>query len=213
MTQPLVRPRKPAPGFSATAVVDEEFTKISLDDYAGKWLVLFFYPFDFTFVCPTEIIAFIENIERFQAINTEVAAVSVDSHHTHLAWKRTAREDGGLGELNIPLIADTAKRIRRSYGVLVTDEDDELFGAALRGIFIIDPSGIVRSMQINDESVGRNVEETLRLLQAFQYADSHDGEGCPANWQPGDDTIKADPHGSKEFFSTWERSSLFESKP
>lgn len=119
-----------------------------------------------------------------------------------MAWTRASRPEGGVGKLNIPLVADTSKTISDAYGVLVTDENDDMFGAALRGLFIIDPKGIVRSVQINDDAVGRSVEETLRLLKAFQWADSHVGEACPASWTPGSDTIKANPYESKEYFRT-----------
>ncbi|GMH45867.1 hypothetical protein BSKO_13830 [Bryopsis sp. KO-2023] len=195
-------PRTNAPEFSANAVVDEEFKLISLSDFQGKWLVLLFYPFDFTFVCPTELVAYSEAVSKYKAAGAEIAAVSTDSHHTHLAWVRTARDQGGLGGIKFPLIADISKKISFDYGVLVEDENDPLYGAALRGIFIIDPTGKIRATQVNDESVGRNVDETLRLLQAFQYADEH-GEGCPANWHPGDKTIKPHPDKSKAFFATW----------
>ncbi|KAF0682747.1 Aste57867_25150 [Aphanomyces stellatus] len=196
-----VSPRKPAPTFAnVNAVVDEKFTKISLDDYKGKWLVMFFYPFDFTFVCPTEIVSFSDSVGQFKAINTEVIAVSTDSHHTHLAWIKTPRDKGGLGEMKIPIVADVSKRISGDYGVLVNDEDDDMFGAALRGLFIIDPKGIIRSIQINDDQVGRSVDETLRILKAFQYATSHPGEVCPANWKPGSKTIKADQEAKYDFF-------------
>jgi len=198
-----VTPRQRAPLFSAMAVLpDRSFAKTALTDYlrSGKWVVLLFYPFDFTFVCPTEIIAFSEAHKNFSAMNAQVLAISTDSHHTHLAWVRTPRNDGGLGVMHIPLVADTSKIISKAYGVLVEDENDQMYGAALRGLFLIDPKGIIRSVQINDDHVGRNVEETLRLINAFQFADEH-GEVCPANWQPGDATIKPDPIGSKEFFS------------
>lgn len=197
-----LRPRQAAPSFKAKAVLNDQFIDVSLSDNIDKnqWSVLLFYPFDYTFVCPTEIISFSEKNEEFKAINTQVFAISTDSHHTHLAWTRTARKDGGVGELQIPLVADISKRISRNYGVLVEDENDEMFGAALRGLFIIDPSGKIRTMQINDDAVGRSVEETLRLLKAFQFADSHAGEACPASWTPGADTIKTNPNGSKEYF-------------
>jgi peroxiredoxin (alkyl hydroperoxide reductase subunit C) len=176
---------------------------MQFSDYqqAGQWTVLLFYPFDYTFVCPTEIISYSTATNIFDSLNTKVMAISTDSHHTHLAWTRAKREDGGVGKLQIPLVADTAAKISKAYGVYVADEDDEMFGAALRGLFIIDPKGKIRMMQVNDDSVGRNVEETLRLLKAFQYADSHAGEACPASWQPGDDSILADPTGSKSYFS------------
>jgi len=195
-----VHPRSVAPPFTATAVINEKFEKISLADYSGKWVVLLFYPYDFTFVCPTEIISFSETKSAFEAINTQVLAISTDSHHTHLAWIRTARQDGGLGSINIPLVADTSKQISRNYGVLVEDELDPMFGAALRGLFFIDPKGKIRSLQINDDHVGRSVEETIRLIKAFQFAEQHDGEVCPANWKPGDPTIIADPDKSKQYF-------------
>eukprot|EP01039_Chlorochromonas_danica_P003783 gene3783-4133_t len=197
-----LRPRQVAPSFKAKAVLNDKFIDVSLAETIadGKWSVLLFYPFDYTFVCPTEIISFSEKNADFLAINTQVYAISTDSHHTHLAWTRTARKDGGVGKLEIPLVADTSKRISKNYGVLVEDENDEMFGAALRGLFIIDPSGKIRSMQINDDAVGRSVEETLRLLKAFQWADSHVGEACPASWTPGSDTIKTNPYESKEYF-------------
>lgn len=195
-------PRSEAPGFEANAVVDEEFKMLNLSDFKGKWLVLLFYPFDFTFVCPTELVAYSEAVPEYKKANAQIVGVSTDSHHTHLAWIRTPRDQGGLGGINFPLIADISKTISYDYGVLVEDEKDPLYGAALRGIFIIDPLGKIRATQVNDESVGRNVDETLRLLQAFQYADDH-GEGCPANWHPGDKTIKPHPDKSKDFFAEW----------
>jgi alkyl hydroperoxide reductase subunit AhpC len=195
-------PRSKAPSFKAKAVLNDDFTTVTMDDYmgVGQWLVLFFYPFDYTFVCPTEIRAFSDSSDAFQAIGVSVAAVSTDSHHTHLAWTREAKENGGVGPLNIPLLADVGKSISHSYGVLVTDPEDEMFGAALRGVFIIDPNQIVRSVLINDDGAGRNVEEVMRTVQALQYVDSHEGEGCPANWSPGAATIKTDPNGSKDYF-------------
>jgi alkyl hydroperoxide reductase subunit AhpC len=164
-----IRPRSQAPKFSAKAVLDDKFITVSSDQYLGQWLVLLFYPFDYTFVCPTEIIAFSEKSKQFVDINAQILAISTDSHHTHLSWTRTSREDGGVGKLNIPLVADVSKRISASYGVLVTDESDDMFGAALRGLFIIDPKGVIRSVQINDDAVGRSVEETFRILKAFQW--------------------------------------------
>mmetsp|Transcript_31269 Transcript_31269/g.71055 ORF Transcript_31269/g.71055 Transcript_31269/m.71055 type:complete len:232 (+) Transcript_31269:11-706(+) len=198
----LLRPRTQAPSFKAKAVFDDKFIEVELENYknAGQWVVLLFYPYDYTFVCPTEIISFSEKVSEFAELNTKALAISTDSHHTHLAWSRTSREDGGVGSLNIPLVADTSKRISAAYGVLVTDENDDMYGAALRGLFIIDPSGKIRVMQINDDAVGRSVEETLRLLKAFQWADSHVGEACPASWTPGSDTIQANPDGSKKYF-------------
>lgn len=198
----IMRPRSEAYKFKAKAVIDDKFFDMTLNEYleAGKWVVLLFYPFDYTFVCPTEIISFSEKQDEFDGINTQVLAISTDSHHTHLAWTRTNRAEGGVGKLNIPLVADTSKKISEAYGVLITNEDDDMYGAALRGLFIIDPKGFVRSIQINDDSVGRSVEETIRVLKAFQFADSHKGEACPASWVPGSDTIKTNPYESKEYF-------------
>eukprot|EP00695_Tsukubamonas_globosa_P003628 TRINITY_DN742_c0_g1_i3.p1 TRINITY_DN742_c0_g1~~TRINITY_DN742_c0_g1_i3.p1 ORF type:complete len:195 (-),score=119.16 TRINITY_DN742_c0_g1_i3:110-694(-) len=183
---------KPAPAFKATAVVDGAFKEVSLADYAGKYVVLFFYPLDFTFVCPTEIIAFSDRVEEFKAIGVEVLAASIDSHFTHLAWTNTPRKQGGLGTMKIPIIADITKQISRDYGVLIEEE-----GIALRGLFIIDGKGTLRQITVNDLPVGRSVDETLRLLKAFQYTDVH-GEVCPAGWKPGDKTIK--PAEANKYF-------------
>ena len=143
----FVRPRDIAPDFSnVPAVLGLEFTKLSLKDYRGKYLVLVFYPFDFTYVCPTELIAFSEAIGQFRAINAEVVGVSTDSHFTHLAWVKTARTEGGLGKIEYPLMADFSKEVSKNYGVLIDNQEDSMFGAALRGIFIIDQTGKVRSV-------------------------------------------------------------------
>ena len=129
--------------------------------------MLVFYPFDFTYVCPTELIAFSEAVSQFDEVNAKIIGVSTDSHHTHLAWVKTPRTEGGLGKIEYPLLADFSKEISRKYGVLVEDAKDGMYGAALRGIFIIDEKGKIRSMQINDDSVGRSVDETLRLVKGF----------------------------------------------
>ena len=194
-----LRPRDQAPGFEVNAVINKEFQKLSLSDYKGKYVVLLFYPFDFTYVCPTELIAFSEAIGDFRAINAEVLGVSTDSHFTHLAWINTKRTEGGLGEINYPLLADISKSMSKSYNVLVENPEDPMFGAALRGLFIIDGEGKLKAMQINDDAVGRSVEETLRLIKAFQYAEEH-GEVCPANWKPGDKTIVPDQKEMKTYF-------------
>lgn len=186
---------KAAPEFSGTAVVNGEFKTINLSDYKGKYLVFFFYPLDFTFVCPTEIIAFSDRVEEFRAINCEVVACSTDSHFSHLAWINTPRKQGGLGEMKIPLLADKTLDIARTYGTLKDDE-----GIAFRGLFIIDDKGNLRQITINDLPVGRSVDETLRLVQAFQFTDKH-GEVCPAGWRPGKDTIKPNVKDSKTFFT------------
>ncbi|MCE2837993.1 MAG: peroxiredoxin [Cyanobacteriota bacterium] len=185
-----------APDFTATAVVDQEFKEVSLSHYRGKYVVLFFYPLDFTFVCPTEITAFSDRYAEFSSRNTEVLGVSVDSQFSHLAWVQTDRKNGGLGDIAYPLVADLNKTIARDYQVL-----DEDAGIALRGLFIIDPDGVVMHSTINNLPVGRSVDETLRVLQAFQYVQSHPDEVCPANWTPGEKTMNPDPVKSKDFFA------------
>ncbi|TYZ61765.1 hypothetical protein PybrP1_012797 [[Pythium] brassicae (nom. inval.)] len=191
--------RRPAPAFTADAVVDGEFTKISLSDYKGKYVVLFFYPLDFTFVCPTEIIAFSDKAAEFRALGCEVVGCSTDSKFSHLAWINTPRKRGGLGEMNIPLLADYTKDIARAYDVLVEDGDEA--GASFRGAFIIDGNGILRQSTVNDLPVGRNVDELLRLVEAFKYTDEH-GEVCPAGWKKGKAAMKADVKGSLEYFES-----------
>ncbi|XP_075715213.1 peroxiredoxin-2 [Rhinoderma darwinii] len=186
---------KPAPDFQATAVVNGEFKELKLSDYRGKYVVLFFYPLDFTFVCPTEIVAFSERAEEFRKIGCEVVGASVDSHFSHLAWTNVPRKQGGLGPMNIPLLSDLKHTISKDYGVL--KEED---GVAYRGLFIIDNKGILRQITINDLPVGRSVDEVLRLVQAFQFTDQH-GEVCPAGWKPGSRTIKPNVKDSKEYFS------------
>merc|ERR1719461_2003164 len=149
-----------APDFKdVDAVVNNEFKKLSLSDYLGQWVVLFFYPLDFTFVCPTEIISFSDAAEDFAKLNAAVVGVSVDSEFTHMAWMATPRSEGGLGtELKVPLIADLARRMAKSYDVLIEEE-----GFTMRGLFLIDPKGTVRHVTVNDPPVGRNVQEILRL--------------------------------------------------
>lgn len=160
--------------------------------------MLFFYPLDFTFVCPTEIIAFGDRQAEFTAINTQVIAASCDSKFTHLAWVNTPRSEGGLGDMGIPILADFNKEVATKYGVLIPSGGDA--GAPLRGLFIIDPKGDLRQITCNDLPVGRNVDEVIRLIKAFQFVEQH-GEVCPANWQPGDLTMNADPNLSKAYFS------------
>jgi alkyl hydroperoxide reductase subunit AhpC len=194
-----VLPRQKAPFWSGIAVEGEKFVKKSSEEYKGGYLIMLFYPFDFTYVCPTELIAFSESVKRFEEIDTKIVGISTDSHFTHLAWIKTPRSQGGVGKLNFPLLADISKNVSRNYHVLVEDETDGLYGAALRGLFIIDDKGIIRSFTINDAPVGRSVDETIRLIQAFQHADKF-GEVCPANWKPGDNTINPDPEKKKEYF-------------
>uniref|UniRef100_A0A6B2LJW7 thioredoxin-dependent peroxiredoxin n=1 Tax=Arcella intermedia TaxID=1963864 RepID=A0A6B2LJW7_9EUKA len=165
-----------------------------MDDYKGKWVVLFFYPLDFTFVCPTEIIAFSEAAAQFSKINTEVIGVSVDSNFTHLAWVNTPRKQGGLGEIHIPLIGDVDKRVSTAYGALYKNT-----GHTLRATYVIDPTGTVRHVTLNDPPVGRNVNETLRIVEGYQYVEQH-GEVCPAGWTKGADTIKPNPTDKLQYF-------------
>jgi len=185
----------PAPDFKATALIGEQFKEINLSDYKGKYVLLYFYPLDFTFVCPTEIIAFNDKLDEFKKRNTEVIGVSVDSHFTHLAWNQTPRNKGGLGGVQYPLVADLNKNIARSYGVLIEEA-----GIALRGLFIIDKEGVVRHLLVNDLPLGRSVEEAIRVIDALQFFEKN-GEVCPANWKPGQASMKADPKGSQEYFS------------
>lgn len=185
--------QKPAPSFKKTAVVDGTFEEVSLEQFRGKWVLLGFVPLAFTFVCPTEIIAYSEAVKKFADRDVQVLFSSTDSEFSLLAWTNVARKDGGLGKINIPLLADTNHTLSRDYGVLLEDE-----GVALRGIFLIDPSGNLRQITINDLPVGRSVDESLRLVEAFQFTEKH-GEVCPANWNPGSETIN--PSKSKEYFS------------
>jgi alkyl hydroperoxide reductase subunit AhpC len=173
---------KEAPDFTADAVVGEEFKTVKLSDYRGKYVVLFFYPLDFTFVCPTEIIAYSDKVDEFRKRGAEVLGCSVDSKFSHLAWIRTPRADGGLGGLKFPLVSDITKKISADYGVLVDS------GVALRGTFLIDKNGILRHALINDLPLGRNIDESIRMLDALHFFEQH-GEVCPANWKPGALTI------------------------
>jgi len=186
---------KPAPDWNGTAVVNGEFKDLKSSHFRGKYVVFFFYPLDFTFVCPTEIIAFSDRIDEFKKINTEIIGCSVDSQFTHLAWTNVPRDKGGLGAIRYPLLSDITHEISKAYGVYLED-----LGHSLRGLFIIDPKGILRQITMNDLPVGRSVDETLRLVQAFQYTDQH-GEVCPAGWKPGADTIIPDPKKAQDFFS------------
>uniref|UniRef100_A0A2P2LDE9 thioredoxin-dependent peroxiredoxin n=1 Tax=Rhizophora mucronata TaxID=61149 RepID=A0A2P2LDE9_RHIMU len=186
-----------APDFEAEAVFDQEFIKVKLSEYIGKkYVILFFYPLDFTFVCPTEITAFSDRYAEFEKLNTEILGVSVDSAFSHLAWIQTDRKSGGLGDLKYPLISDVTKSISKSYGVLIPDQ-----GIALRGLFIIDKEGVIQHSTINNLAIGRSVDETLRTLQALQYVQENPDEVCPAGWKPGEKSMKQDPKLSKEYFA------------
>ena len=179
-----------APDFTAEAVMpDNSFAEIKLSGYRGKYVILFFYPLDFTFVCPSEILAFNKRLGDFKAKNCEVIGVSVDSKFTHLAWKNTTVENGGIGNIQYPLVQDLNKAIARSYGILLNES------VALRGLFLIDPNGKVRHTVINDLPLGRSVAEALRMVDALQFVETHGGEVCPANWQEGEDAMKASPEG------------------
>ena len=185
-----------APDFSAVAVYDQEFKEIKLSDYIGKYVILLFYPLDFTFVCPTEITAFSDAYNKIQSLNAEILGISVDSEYSHLAWLQTDRDSGGLGDLRYPLVSDLTKKIRKSYNVLTEQ------GTALRGLFIIDKQGIIQHALVNNLDFGRDVNGTLRTLQAIQYVQMNPDEVCPANWQPGKPTIISNPKKSKEYFSS-----------
>lgn len=187
---------KLAPDFTATAVMpDNSFEEnFKLSSYRGKYVVLFFYPLDFTFVCPSEIIAFDAALEKFHKKNAEVIGVSVDSHFTHLAWKNTPRDQGGIGQIRYPLVADLKKQIALDYGILLDD------GIALRGLFLIDKAGVVRHALVNDLPLGRNVDEALRLLDALQFVEAH-GEVCPANWHEGQEAMKPTTEGVAKYLA------------
>ncbi len=194
---------QPAPAFKGQAVQGQKIVDLSYQDgslivdgkkTSGKYLVLFFYPLDFTFVCPTEILAFNEKLAQFEKIGAMVVGASVDSPYTHLAWKNTPRNKGGLGKIDFPLLSDLSRRASSDYGVLLDD------GVAARGLFIIDEKGILQSYTVNNLGVGRNVDEILRLVEAFQFL-AKNGEVCPANWTPGEATMKPDPEGSQEYFA------------
>ena len=158
----------------------------------GKYSVLFFYPLDFTFVCPTEIIAFSNRIAHFKELNTELIGISVDSHFTHNAWRNTPRDKGGIGDIEFPLVGDISKSIARDYGVLLNDS------IALRATFIIDRNFIVKHQSINDLPLGRNVDETIRMIKALQYTEEH-GEVCPAGWNDGDPAMVPDSAGVAKY--------------
>jgi len=178
-----VQPGMDAPTFKAPAVVNNELGEVDLASYKGKYVVLLFYPADFTFVCPTELLAYSERADEIRKAGAEVIGISCDSVNSHLSYVKTDQKAGGVGPLNIPLVADKTHSIARSYGVLKEDE-----GIAFRGLFIIDGKGKIRQITVNDLPVGRSVDETIRLLQAFAFTDEH-GEVCPANWKPGKETL------------------------
>jgi len=187
---------KHAPDFRAQTVLpDNSIAEKSLSELRGdKYAVVFFYPLDFTFVCPSEIIAFDKKLDEFKKRNCEVIGISVDSQFTHLAWKNTPRDKGGIGNVRFPLVADLTKQIAEQYGVLFNN------AVALRGLFLIDKDGIVRHAVINDLPLGRNVDEALRMLDALQFTEKH-GEVCPANWKDGEDGMKPTPEGVAKYLA------------
>ena len=181
---------KQAPDFTADAVLpDNTFSQITLSSFKGKNVVLFFYPLDFTFVCPSEILAFNKKLDEFRKRNTEVIGVSVDSKFTHLAWKNTKLEDGGIGNIQYTLVSDLNKNIAREYGILFGES------VALRGLFLIDTKGVIRHSVINDLPLGRSVNEALRMVDALQFVEAHGDQVCPANWQEGDEAMKPTAEG------------------
>lgn len=187
---------KEAPDFTATAVMPDDTFKedFKLSELRGKYVILFFYPLNFTFVCPSEILAFNKAVEEFEKNNCQLLGVSVDSHFSHYAWKKTPVNEGGIGQINYPLVSDLDKSISTQYGVLLDA------GIALRGLFLIDRDGIVRHQVINDLPLGRSVNEALRVLHALQFTEEH-GDVCPANWQQGEEAMKPTAEGVAEYLT------------
>ncbi len=186
---------KQAPDFTAEAVMpDNTFAKLSLSAYKGKYVILFFYPLDFTFVCPSEILAFNKAVSKFKEKNAVVLGVSVDSHFTHFAWRNTPVNKGGIGQISYALVSDLDKNIARAYGVLINE------AVALRGLFLIDTHGIVRHALVNDLPLGRSVDEAVRVLEALQFTEEH-GEVCPANWKQGEEGMKPTAEGVAAYLS------------
>ena len=186
---------KEAPLFTAQAVMaDNSIKELSLKSYKGKYVLMFFYPLDFTFVCPSEIIAFDRALDEFKKRDCEVLGISVDSQYSHYAWKNTPVNSGGIGNIRFPLIADLDKSIAEAYDVLLPD------GISLRGIFLIDREGIVRHQLVNDLPLGRSVEEALRVVDALQFTEKY-GEVCPANWKPGEEAMKPTAEGVAEYLT------------
>ncbi|MCS7004329.1 MAG: peroxiredoxin [Cytophagales bacterium] len=203
---------KPAPKFSAPAVINGEeiVQNFSLEQYIGKkYVIFFFYPKDFTFVCPTEILAFQERLKEFEARGAVVVGCSTDTEETHLAWLSTPKEQGGIRGVTYPLVADVSKTIAYNYGVLggeydFNEQGEMIFNGApiaLRGTFLIDKQGIVRHEVVNHFPIGRSIDEELRTLNALIYTETH-GEVCPANWKEGEEAMKATREGVKKYLST-----------
>ncbi len=187
---------KKAPDFTIKAVVKGKIKEhFSLSSLKGKYVVLFFYPLDFTFVCPTELHAFQERLNDFETRNTQILGCSIDSCFSHIAWLNTPRSQGGIQGIEYPILSDIKKEVARSYGVL--KEDD---GVAYRGLFLIDQEGVVRHLIVNDLPLGRSVDEALRMIDALIFSETN-GEVCPANWRKGEKSMKATPEGLTEYFS------------
>lgn len=189
---------KKAPAFKAKAVVNgnkfqEEF---SLEDYLGRYVIFFFYPLDFTFVCPTELIAFQKRAQEFEKRGCSLVACSVDSHYSHHAWLARPQTEGGIQGITYPIVSDITKEITRAFGILKADE-----GIAYRGLFLIDKEGVVRHELVNDLPLGRSVDEALRMLEALIFFDKN-GEVCPANWHEGEKAMRADEEGLKKYFNS-----------
>ncbi len=178
----MVKINEPAPDFSLDAYYENDIKKINLSDYKGKWVILFFYPADFTFVCPTELGELADNYEKFKGLNAEVLSASTDTAYVHKAWHD---DSPTIGKITFPMLADPAGTLSRDYGVMIEEA-----GLALRGTFIIDPDGLVKAYEVHDNSIGRSSEELLRKLQAAQFVYEHGGEVCPASWKPGSETLK-----------------------
>ncbi len=192
---------KPAPDFELEGYFNGEFSKYKLSDYRKQWAILLFYPLDFSFVCPTEVLNFSAAAENFAKLNCQIFGISVDSIYVHKAWVEAKREDGGLGgSLRYPLLSDLNKVAARNYGILMEAE-----GVALRGLFLINPDGVVMHSTINSLSVGRSVSEAMRVLKAFQFVTVNDGRVCPADWEEGKDTLTADSEGIKKYLVRHER--------
>lgn len=191
----MIKVGKQAPDFSGEAIVDGKINNIKLSDFSDKYKLLLFYPLDFTFVCPTELLALQDNIQEFEKLNTQVIAASVDSIYSHLAWLNTPRSKGGIHGVTYPILSDIKKTISSDYGVLIEED-----GVALRGVFLLDKDNIVQSVTINNLSLGRSIPELLRVIKALQFVEKN-GEVCPADWEPGKKSMKPDQKGLEEYFA------------
>ena len=178
----MIKINSEAPDFEAEVYVNDQIKKVNLSDYRGKWVVMFFYPADFTFVCPTELGELADHYDEFQKINTEILSVSTDTAFVHKAWHDNSET---IAKIRFPMIADPTRKICNDYGTLIEDE-----GLSLRATILIDPEGKVKTFEFHDNSIGRSIEELMRKVQAAQYVEEHGGEVCPMNWKPGAKTLK-----------------------